>query len=44
MQAGEKLLVANKTNLMSGKDQHILDNVFNKIFLSVHQFPDNYPK
>ena len=36
---GEKLLVSNKTSLLSGKDSHIMENVFSKILEAVHQFP-----
>lgn len=43
MQAGEKLLLANKTALLSGKDQQIIEGVFLKVFTAVAQFPPDYP-
>ena len=36
---GQKLLVSNKTSLLSGKDSHIMDNVFTKVLEAVYQFP-----
>lgn len=44
MQAGEKLLLANKTTLLSGKDQQVIETVFYKIFAALSQFPEDYPK
>jgi hypothetical protein len=44
MQAGEKVLLANKTALLSGKDQQIIETVFFKIFSALRQFPENYPR
>ena len=44
MQAGEKLLLANKTTLLSGKDQQIIETVFYKIFAALSLFPEDYPK
>ena len=44
MNVGEKVLVSNKTNLLSGKDANIMESVFTKILESVCQFPENYPQ
>lgn len=44
MQAGEKLMLANKTALLSGKDYQIMESVFNKIFVAVASFPENHPR
>lgn len=43
MQAGEKLLLAHKTALLSGKDQQLIESVFQRIFTALAQFPTDYP-
>lgn len=43
MQAGEKALLANKSPLLSGKDGHIIEAVFLRVFSAVAQFPPDYP-
>lgn len=43
MQNGEKLMLANKTSLLSGKDYHIIVAVFTKVFASVAPFPATHP-
>jgi hypothetical protein len=44
MQAGEKLLLSNKTTLLSGKDAQTMEAVFAKIFRSAAGFPASHPK
>jgi hypothetical protein len=44
MQNGEKLMLSSKTALLSGKDYHIMESVFTKIFSAVAPFPDSHPK
>lgn len=43
MQTGEKLMLSNKTALLSGKDYQIMESVFTKIFSAVALFPENHP-
>ena len=41
--SGQKLLLANKTTLLSGREQPLLQSVFVKILKAVREFPEDYP-